>query len=285
MRAGRPSGVRWKQCTAAARFPPGVRTGARSAGSPRVSPSTVMGAPGWNPETCAPRLVEREPAAREITPRRVGGGDGRCASQEPRLGFGLTLALGFPGIPGRAGVARHRASPVAHGALVQGRQRLQITRLDAPAPLEQGARTSRPARARAGAVSSSSLCSASVWRNSGLKADGVTLPLTDIHPCAAGCPSLVMVGLAYGTAHLFDGWWPLYGVRLINGLAVSGNPIRIVSAYPSPASAGSDPTPYPPGAWVGRRAAWATGMRMTHMIDPGGPFRAPREPADSKAAS
>ena len=74
------------------------------------------GGAGVEPETRAPRLVEREPAAREITPRRIGGGDGRRALQEPRLGFGLTFALGFPGILH----VRHRERRVAVAELARG---------------------------------------------------------------------------------------------------------------------------------------------------------------------
>ena len=75
------------------------------------------GGAGVEPETRAPRLVEREPAAREITPRRIGGGDGRRALQEPRLGFGLTFALGF--FPGILHV-RHRECRVAVAELARG---------------------------------------------------------------------------------------------------------------------------------------------------------------------
>ena len=74
------------------------------------------GGGGVEPETRGPRLVEREPAAREITPRRVGGGDGRRTSQEPRLGFGLTFALGFPDILR----VRHRERRVAVAELERG---------------------------------------------------------------------------------------------------------------------------------------------------------------------
>ena len=82
------------------------------------------GGAGVEPETCAPRLVEREPAAREITPRRIGGGDGRRALQEPRLGFGLTFALRLERILTLEQLVprvRHRERRVAVAELARGR--------------------------------------------------------------------------------------------------------------------------------------------------------------------